>query len=276
MRYRPSLVISFGGYIAFPVAIMAYLLGIPVVTHEQTDELGLANRIISFFATRVYTSSPGGIRRNSEKFLYTGIPVRRLIYTPPQQPSFPCELDTPIVYVTGGSTGATSLNALVFPLVHEMTKSFTLIHQTGRGDYGRGIRVKKSLPAALRNRYLVSAYFSESDVSWIYKHAALVVGRSGASTVAEVAATGTVALFIPLPWSAGDEQEKNAMRLVDGGSAKRLFQHDTTSEILLKEISHMVTNNKAYREKARVVASIFDRQGAEHIVKDIETMIVPS
>lgn len=251
--YRPAAVLSFGGYIALPVAIAAWMQRIPIVTHEQTGGLGLANSVISRFARRVMFSTT------------SGVPLRRALFHPPEKPSFPINGKFPILYVTGGSTGASSLNALVYPLIAELTKTYTVIHQVGSGD-------KSKAPVAV-GRYVVAQYFDTQDVAWIYAHAALVIGRAGANTTAEAAALGVPVLFIPLPWSAGREQMNNARGLEREGMAVVVKQEELSSGSLMSEIKKIMEHIGEYKKSAEKVAKVYPRDGAEKVVITIRSML---
>lgn len=259
--YRPTAVLSFGGYIALSVAIAAWILRIPIVTHEQTGGLGLANRIIARFARRVIFSSE------------SGVPLRRSLFNPPEKPSFTVDIKSPILYVTGGSTGAASLNALVYPLIAELTKTYTVIHQVGSGGVAEALRVQKSLSAEAKRRYVIADYFDESNLAWIYRHCSLLVGRAGANTVAEAAAVGVPALFIPLPWAAEDEQMNNARRLTGEGMAVVMEQEKLSSGILIRQIDEIMQNIHQFRKAAERVAKVYSRDGAEKVVNSMRSMI---
>lgn len=253
LTYRPTIVLSFGGYVALPVAIAAWTLGVPVVTHEQTEVLGLANKIIARFARCVI------LARES------GVPIRRGLFHPPAHPSFSIDTSRPILYVTGGSTGARSLNALVFSIVSELTRAWTVIHQAGVED------MKNARPPT--RQYVVAPYFDTQDVSWIYHHAALLIGRSGANTTAEVAAFGLPAIFIPLPWAAGGEQTKNAQKLAEKGAAIVVDQRALTSDKLLSSIKTVMESLTEYRKHSRLVVKTYPRDAAKNVVEKIETII---
>ena len=249
---RPMTVLSFGGYIALPVAIAAFLLRIPIITHEQTEGLGFANKIIALFARRVIFSGE------------SGVPIRRALFTPPKNPSFAVDTKTPILYITGGSTGAASLNAIVYPLIAELTKTYTVIHQVGSGN-------TSNAPAA-HGRYVVARYFDTEDVAWIYAHAVLVIGRSGANTVAETAALGVPALFIPLPWSAGNEQMNNAHGLEKEGMAVIAKQEELSWGVLMSQIEKMMKHIGELKKSAERVAKGYPKDGAEKVVTSIRSM----
>lgn len=251
---RPTAVLSFGGYVALPVVTAAWVVGIPVIIHEQTEDLGRTNSITAYFARRILFARD------------TGIPFRRALFHAPARPSFTIDADRPILYITGGSTGARSLNALVFPIVSELIKHWTVVHQVGAADMNT---VKEQ-----SNRYVFAEYFDVSDVSWIYHHAALVIGRAGANTTAEAVALGVPAIFIPLPWSAGGEQTKNAQRLERAGTAIVLDQKTLTPDTLISRIKTTMESITLMRKRARIVAKTYPRDGAAKVVQVLQGMVL--
>ncbi|MEK7543804.1 MAG: glycosyltransferase [Patescibacteria group bacterium] len=264
LRHRPTMIVSFGGYIALPVVMAAWFLGIGYMTHEQTEDLGLANAMIARFARSVL------LARKS------GVPIRSMLFHPPKQSSFSVEREHPILYITGGSTGAQSLNALIFPLVRELTMSFTLVHQVGAADLEKAHRIKESLSPQTRGRYVIADYFDTPDLAWIYHHLSLLVGRAGANTVAETAALGIPSLFIPLPWAAADEQTKNAQQLVHEGMAVVCEQSALTAWSLLVQIQDMVNSIEQYKNEAIRIAKHYPRDGAAMVVKEIQRLMTAS
>lgn len=259
--YRPTAVLSFGGYIALPVAIGAWILRIPIITHEQTQYLGLANRIIARFARRVI------LARES------GVPIRRGLFDPPKHPTFPIDWKLPLIYITGGSTGAASLNTFVYPNIGELIRHNIVIHQVGTTGLEEALRVKEALAKTMRPRYIVVSYLDTGDLSWLYHNAVLLIGRSGANTVAEVSALGLPALFIPLPWAAGDEQSLNADRLEKLGAALVVNQRTLTSASFLTHIVLMLQHINSYRQAARRVAKEYSQSGARYIVDEIARFV---
>lgn len=259
--YRPTAVLSFGGYIALPVAIGAWILRIPIITHEQTEDLGLANRIIARFARRVF------LARES------GVPLRSSLFHPPLHPSFPIDTQLPLIYITGGSTGAVSLNTFVYPNVEVLTRRYCVVHQVGTLSMAEALRAKEALPKARRSRYIVVSYLDTADISWMYHHALLLIGRSGANTTAEVAALGLPALFIPLPWAAGNEQYLNAARLEKSRACLVVNQRTLTSASFLTHIVLMLQHINSYRQAARRVAKEYPQSGASFIVDEIARFV---
>jgi UDP-N-acetylglucosamine--N-acetylmuramyl-(pentapeptide) pyrophosphoryl-undecaprenol N-acetylglucosamine transferase len=271
---RPYAVFSFGGYVALPVVVCAAFLKIPIITHEQTSVPGLANKIIAKFAKTICVTFEL-TKKDFPKHnvVVTGLPVRAELFSPPAKPTFTASESTrPLIYITGGSTGSESLNTLLFPLISEFTKKFAVIHQTGQLSLEQARAVQQALPTKNRDRYVIQDYFGIGDLSWILQKAAFVVGRSGANTVMEMAMLGKVGLFVPLPWSGGGEQMKNAQWLADAGSAKVIQQKEATPAKILRIVEDMLRKKYTYVRQARKIARTIPRNAAAKLVDELEAV----
>lgn len=273
LNIKPSLIVSFGGYIAVPVVIAGWVMGIPIITHEQTTRLGMGNRLISIFAKKVMVCDRKLVDHINGKFVFTGLPFRKALLNPPKSPSFLIDSSIPILYFSGGSTGAQSLNEYVYGCLPSLVKDFTIIHQTGARSFKRANEVEHTITNNLRGRYVIKPFFEIDDMAWMYVHSALIVGRAGANTVGEIAALGAVGLFIPLPWSGNNEQQQNAETLVSIGSSEIIPQHILSSEKLEKEIRRMILHLTRYRQNALSYKKNISLDGAEKIVTIIEIFI---
>ncbi|MDO8451478.1 MAG: UDP-N-acetylglucosamine--N-acetylmuramyl-(pentapeptide) pyrophosphoryl-undecaprenol N-acetylglucosamine transferase [bacterium] len=269
--FRPSGIVSFGGYLALPVVFAAWLLGIPVVTHEQTRVAGLANRMIACVAKRVLLTYPETAAQfPKSKTVVTGLPIRKRIFSPPTHPSYFVPNDLPVLYITGGTTGSVSLNRLIFPLIPAFVSRFFIVHQVGEPSLSDAQSVRAGLSKKLATHYHFASYFSVDDHSWSLNRAALVIGRSGANTVGEIAACGKIALFIPLPWAGGNEQYHNAKFLKDAGSAKILLQDTCTKETIRQAIDDLLENARDYRAHAAEIQKRWPNDGAERVVRALD------
>lgn len=275
-RARPSLIVSFGGYVGLPVAIAGWVCRIPVITHEQTLIAGLTNRIIARIAKRVCVTFPETVGHFPKgKAVITGLPMREGLFTPPNKSPF--ALDTkqyPLIYVTGGGTGAQSLNRLLFHVLPALLKRYTIIHQVGDTSLSEAHKIRATLPSEYQDRYIVQSYISVSTLSWVLAHAALVVGRSGANIVMELAALGKVALFVPLPWSAGGEQQENAAWLARHGGAVALIQRELTPQLLKETIEAISKNPESLQKRADAFAGQIPRDGTVRFVRQIEHILL--
>ena len=237
---RPDVVVGFGGYVAVPVSVAAWLGRRPMMVHEQTVRLGLANRMLVRLATRTALSSESSLSllpaRANGRAEVTGNPVRpELFGGDPDRARKALDLagfdpDKPTVYVTGGAQGAKQINALVTQLLPWLLERANVIHQCGAGDHERQREVSFSLPRELAPRYHVTPYVG-TEMPDVYALADLVISRSGAGTIAEVTGLGKAAVLIPLASSAGGEQAHNAKYLEDKGAARALVGQITAPDL---------------------------------------------
>ncbi|HUW21978.1 MAG TPA: UDP-N-acetylglucosamine--N-acetylmuramyl-(pentapeptide) pyrophosphoryl-undecaprenol N-acetylglucosamine transferase [Candidatus Bathyarchaeia archaeon] len=274
--YRPDLVFSFGGYLAFPVVISAFLLRIPSITHEQTVVYGFANRIISYFAQKVCVSwKVSSCHFPSRKIVFTGLPLRDEILSAKKTRFFPNHL--PIIYITGGKQGSHIINRVVKKNLPLMLEKYNIIHQCGSStlhyDYSHLKIFKKKLCPELQERYLVKDYFFRSEIGSIFASADLIVSRAGAHIVYELAALGKPVLFIPYPWSHASEQNLNAQILVKVGTARVLPQGKLTSEELSRVVGQMIRDLYIYRKNSPKARQLVKLNAADQIIDLIQKYV---
>lgn len=278
IRPRPDVVFSTGGYVAVPTAIAATWLHIPVLTHEQTAQVGLANRIIakraevlalSFPLPNVETLAP------KARIVVTGNPLRSEIFGGSAEEGtkrFRLSPDLPTIYVTGGARGSSPINERIERALPLLLPSMQIIHATGpaeaNGDYPRLNAVAAALPDEWCARY-VPVESLRDELRDVYALAALVVGRSGAGTVAELAALGKPSILIPLPGTGGDEATKNARVLSDAGAALLLPQADATPELLASQIIALLDDAPRCARMHDVALSLAPKEAASRIADEL-------
>ena len=210
---RRILVFSMGGYVALPVVIAAYFQRKDIFVHEQTSRIGLANRIASFFATKVYVSFEESLKLFPEgKALFSGYPVKDECYEETLKQNEVCGIDLsdhsrPVIFVTGGGNGSVLLNEKVGEELDVLRKHYTIFHQVGK-DY---INEYKRLEDA---HYRVFAFLGEGMVD-LLKRADVVLSRAGAGTVCELLTLGKRSIFVPLKIAQKNEQFHNACQAQD-------------------------------------------------------------
>jgi UDP-N-acetylglucosamine--N-acetylmuramyl-(pentapeptide) pyrophosphoryl-undecaprenol N-acetylglucosamine transferase len=223
-KLRPVVAIGFGGYASGPGAIAARLAGVPLLIHEQNARPGLTNRVLAPLAKQVLQGFPGAFSSN---VMTTGNPVRSVIAGLPAPAQRYAEHDGALrILITGGSQGALALNRQLPAMLSEALQGidFEVRHQTGRGRVDEAAQAWSGLNA----RVDMSEFID--DMAAAFSWADLVVCRSGASTVSEVAAAGVAALFIPLPTAVDDHQTHNARWLADQDAALLLPQSSLTAD----------------------------------------------
>lgn len=250
-KIKPDFILSFGGYVALPVALAGNMMGIPVVTHEQSKVFGLSNRIISRFARAVCLSWEGTrYAPVGPKVMITGNPMRPEIYQRKNTEILNFgNTKLPLLYITGGSLGARSMNNIIGSILKDLLTTFRILHQTGSADHESDFHILSEkailLPVSLRENYRIVTHINPDEVSAVLNTAILVIGRSGANTVTELAALAKPSILIPLPWSGEKEQEYNAKMLEDLGLATIIYQNELSGERLLTEIKCTVERIKS-------------------------------
>ncbi|KOY61780.1 undecaprenyldiphospho-muramoylpentapeptide beta-N-acetylglucosaminyltransferase [Photorhabdus heterorhabditis] len=224
-RYQPDVVLGMGGYVSGPGGIAAWMCGIPVVLHEQNGIAGLTNRWLAKIATTVLQAFPGAF----PKAPIVGNPVREDVLTLPIPEQRLAGREGPVrVLVIGGSQGARILNQIMPEVAARMGDKITLWHQTGKG-------VKESVQDAYNNSVKCEHKVTEfiDDMAQAYAWADVVVCRSGALTVSEVAAAGLPGIFIPFQHK-DRQQYWNALPLERAGAAKILEQPQLTVDAVVE------------------------------------------
>lgn len=266
-KERPNVIVSFGGYVALPIVIAGWFFHIPSVTHEQTLVPGLANRIISFFASIICVNSETvGRLFKGKKIVITGMIIRKSLFTKLQTRVFPIPENLPFLYITGGSTGSKSVNELVYPIVSKLIRKYYIIHQVGQRSQAHALDIHQGLTPEEKKRYTVLPYLDEEMHVWAMQHAHIIIGRSGANIAAEVEALGKVAVFIPLPWSSFNEQFLNAKRLADAGSSLILEQKNADSQKLLHVIQQIENSYPKFQDHARTISKRVSHDGVQNFV----------
>ena len=253
VRLAPDAVIGVGGYASGPLVLAARLRGIPTAICEQNSIPGLTNKILGRFVRAVFLSFDESRHFfKPKKILMTGNPVRRdlvqkLLTAPrPEDPDLSNErsFDKSVhVLVSGGSQGAVAVNELASEALIALakTQSIVIVHQTGEKDL-----------AATNARYHAAGVDARcsafiKDMAAAYQDADLVIGRAGATTVAELAIAGKPALFIPYPFAADNHQELNAREMADKGAALMFRQAELTPESLAGGVATTARRSRAPR-----------------------------
>jgi len=246
-QVQPNVVLGMGGYITFPGGMMASLLGKPLVVHEQNSVAGLANRVLAGVADRIVTGFPDVLKKG----VWAGNPVRPEIakIAPPAE-RFAERTGALRVLVIGGSLGALALNEMVPKGMAMLGESEQpqIVHQAGE-KHIEGL--KANYAAVGVQAHCVS--FIE-DMAGAYEWADLVICRSGALTVAELAAAGVASILVPFPHAVDDHQTGNAKFLVNVGGAFLLPQTELTPESIALIRNYSRGQLLEMAEKARSLA----------------------
>ncbi|MBN2097327.1 MAG: UDP-N-acetylglucosamine--N-acetylmuramyl-(pentapeptide) pyrophosphoryl-undecaprenol N-acetylglucosamine transferase [Candidatus Omnitrophica bacterium] len=264
LRYRPDVVVGFGGSAAFSPLIVARMLGVPTLIHEQNLLPGRANQVLSRFATQVAISFEATERFFPRaKIKHTGFPLRKQL-----QPSAAGQLKKNAarfnIAVLGGSQGAHRINQLVLEslslIEQNQRRKLRLIHLSGKNDY---FWVKQS--------YLSLGLDAEvfdflKDMAGVYRVADLVISRSGAGTIFELAHFGLPAILLPHAFGTGHQRENSL--LLARRQAAIVLEEQNTSAADLKQILLELMDNQALRQGLSEKIKTLDNPSAGRDLKE--------
>jgi UDP-N-acetylglucosamine--N-acetylmuramyl-(pentapeptide) pyrophosphoryl-undecaprenol N-acetylglucosamine transferase len=240
-RIQPSAVVGFGGYPTVPPVLAATLKGVPTLIHEQNAVMGRANRLLASRVRTIATSFAGvldGEPKLGAKATRTGNPVRPAVIAAAAMPYVAPEATLRLV-VFGGSQGARIMADIVPAAVERLEPHLlmrlSIVQQAREEDLAR----VKEIYARAKVAAEVAPFFGDLPARIAASH--LVVARSGASTVAELAAIGRPAILVPLPHALDQDQSANAGVLERAGGAMRLRQDDFTPARLAAEVSALAS-----------------------------------
>lgn len=224
-RYQPDAVLGMGGYVSGPGGIAAWQCGVPVVLHEQNGIAGLTNKWLSRIAKRVLQAFPGAFPNAP----VVGNPVREdVLALPAPQVRLAGREGAIRVLVVGGSQGARILNQVMPRVVEKVGEQLNIWHQAGKGSKeSTEALYNEHMQVSVNSEYKVTEFID--DMAQAYAWADIVVCRSGALTVSEIAAAGLPAIFVPFQHK-DRQQYWNALPLEKAGAAKILEQSQFTAD----------------------------------------------
>jgi len=240
-RRRPGVVLGLGGFASGPGGIAAWLAGTPLVVHEQNAVAGLTNRWLARLASLIAEGFPGSFPA-AQHAIYVGNPVRPDIASlPAPRQRFESRNGPMRLFVFGGSQGALALNRLVPAAVALLPESRRpwVLHQTGTKD-------REATEAAYRAAGVqadVRPFID--DMAAAYANADLVISRSGASTVSELAAAGVGSILVPYPAAVDDHQTRNAEWLGRVSAAQVVAEAGLTAPELANRLATLFGNGRA-------------------------------
>ncbi|CAN5221190.1 undecaprenyldiphospho-muramoylpentapeptide beta-N-acetylglucosaminyltransferase [soil metagenome] len=267
LRQKPKAVVGFGGYPTLPPLLAAKLLGIPTVIHDSNAVLGRANRLLSTRVNAIATSLPGVLDRDpalAEKNTVTGTPMRPAILAAAAVPYASPDTTGPLrLLVTGGSQGARIMADIVPPAIERLEpalwRRLVLVQQVREEDMAR----VRAVYDRLKIEAELAPFFVDLPARLASSH--LVISRSGAGTVAELAAIGRPSILVPLPGAIDQDQFANAGVLEKGGGAIRIPQTEFTPDRLAAEISALAADPARLTAMAKAARGVGKLDAAERL-----------
>jgi UDP-N-acetylglucosamine--N-acetylmuramyl-(pentapeptide) pyrophosphoryl-undecaprenol N-acetylglucosamine transferase len=264
-RFRPGAVFATGGYGSVPVALAARALRRPLVVFLPDVYPGWAVRFTARFAARLATSTEAALEfLPAERTRVTGYPVRRAFFAldrPAARERLGLPPRVPVVLVSGGSSGAVSLNSAFVRHLPQFTTLAHVIHLTGRRDEGRMLALRERLTAHQRGRYHIHGYLD--DMPAALAAADVVVTRAGASILGELPAAGIPAVLVPLELS---DQARNARYLESLGAAVTISNADAPAR-LYAAVDTLLKDPQRLAAMRRAMTALARPQAAEEIAR---------
>jgi UDP-N-acetylglucosamine--N-acetylmuramyl-(pentapeptide) pyrophosphoryl-undecaprenol N-acetylglucosamine transferase len=234
IKLRPNLIISAGSFISVPMVWAAWLCRVPVIIHQQDIRPGLANKLMAPLAKTITVSFGKSLLDYGKKAKYIGNLSRINIINNLDKniikQQFGITGDWPIIFITGGGTGAKVLNELVISSLNELTQFANIVHQTGIG---------KGDLAISKNNYFPFEFLSRDKMSAAYLLSDIVIARSGLATLTELSVLGKPAIIVPMPDS---HQEENAEYFKSHKAIIYLDQKTLNKEIFISEIKRVLND----------------------------------
>lgn len=244
-----------GGYVSFPAAAAARLLGIPLFIHEQNSNPGMVNSLFSRYSKKFFVSFPVHGKPESEKVVFTGNPVRKSVIGKDVKKAaelFNLDPSRKTLLVFGGSQGAKSINEAVFQSLkildsEQKTKRIQVIHSIGSMHFDKFKIEAEKISKTLNN--IDYRYFENiGEMGYAYALSDLSVCRAGATTIAELAITTTPAILIPYPYATGDHQQKNAEYVESRDAAVTIKDEELSGNNLAGRVKEILFSPKKLNE----------------------------
>ena len=261
VKRRPSLVLGLGGFVTGPGGVVAFVLGIPLLIHEQNAVAGWTNKCLAPLSQSILCGFPNLAIKG--KSIWVGNPVRHE-FAQVGSPTLPLTQDKIHLLVVGGSRGASIFNQLVPQALRLMAKEERpkVKHQTGRG------RLNEVLNQLEVPHTDYQAFEFEDQIDNLYRWADLILCRAGAMTIAEVAAAGRATILVPYPYATDNHQLENAHYLVEKDAALLLTQDQFTASSLAESLLAFV-RDRAYLVRMSQAAKALAVLDADRQIADI-------
>jgi len=281
--FMPSVVFSKGGPGSLPILFVCKFFAIPIVIHESDSAPGLTNLISGKMSKKIFLAFESARQFFPNKNVeVVGNPIRSELVMGRGDSSavitetdkkeakkqFGLDPEKPVLFISGGSQGATVINDFVLKNIEQLSVKFQILHQVGPAnfdDYKKDYDfLIKEIPETVRNSYKFYAYF-EDNLKNAYIAADLVLARAGAGTIFELAYFGKPSILIPLPDAASDHQALNALEFKESGAAIDIEQENFLSHLVLVQLETLLSKTELLKAMSKS-ASAFYRPFSSEII----------
>ena len=270
-RFRPDVVLGFGGYVSLPVGLAAIVRRTPLVLHEQNSVPGLANRVLSRWAGSVGVTYEGSIAHLAHpgRASVTGNPVRDAVLAADRErgrAALGLDPDATVLLVFGGSRGARHINEAMVALAPRLAAlpALQVVHVAGRIEAAVVADAVSGVLGGPTGAYRVVDYLDAMGDA--IAAADLVVARAGATSIAEITAIGRPSVLVPYPYATDDHQSLNAGAVADAGAAVVLKDAELDGERFTSTVMELLADAGRRERMAAAARAIARRDAAERVV----------
>ncbi|MFL5625200.1 MAG: undecaprenyldiphospho-muramoylpentapeptide beta-N-acetylglucosaminyltransferase [Ktedonobacteraceae bacterium] len=279
-KFNPDVVFTSGGYVAVPAGLGARLNRVPLLMHQQDVPPNLSNRLLAPLATRISVAFADSLSYfPARKTLQLGNPVRQEMLdvraVSPQDARRRLELvaDIPLLLVTGGSQGARHLNQVVCRVLPELLPHCQVLQISGKYLYEEtrelSAQTTANLPEDIKGRYRLVPYLN-AEMPVAIQAAELVLCRSGAATLSELAVLGKPSILVPLPPAIGSSpQEANATMFGRKAAAQVIRDADLEPEVLLKRVLNIISSETLLEAMSEATRTFAKPDATQDIVAEV-------
>ncbi len=274
IRNRPACVVGFGGYAAFPCCVASILLGTDLIIHEQNSVMSRVNRLLCPYATTITTSfKKTKFVPNRQKTALVGMPIRSsIVELFGHEYNFDKDKKTFNILVIGGSQGASIFSQVLPSAIGKLDKKIqqkiTITQQARKDDINQ-------IEQAYQNthcQYNISSFFD--DMASLYKKADLIISRSGASSITEIAVAGIPSILVPLPTSADNHQLYNAQAITNSKAGIIIEQKDFTQQKLSETLVSFIKKPQILSHMAKNTQKVAITDATIRLAKQVKKTII--
>ncbi|MCM0582397.1 undecaprenyldiphospho-muramoylpentapeptide beta-N-acetylglucosaminyltransferase [Weissella diestrammenae] len=274
--FQPDVVVGTGGYVSGPVLYAAQLLGIPTVIHEQNSVVGVSNRFLARHATKIGVAFPAA-RSQFKQATVVGNPRAQQVVAGQKDNRFDFDTfglknDQPTVLIFGGSQGAPKINqAVVEALSQFNNQNYQILFATGKSRFDEVQAMIKQRQMTVAKNIAIVPYIS--NMQELMPRVELVIGRAGATSMAEQTALGKPMILIPSPYVTNDHQTKNARSMADAGAAAMIIESELDGAVLFKTVHQLMSDVAKRQEMAQHAAQLGVRDAADEFIALIQSAV---
>ena len=272
VRFRPNVCCTTGGVVAIPVTLAARVIRVPVYLWDGNALPGRATRLLASFSSRIgvtYEQARHALPR--ARTVLAGTPIRASLLKWTRErgrETFAVPADALLVVVSGGSQGSERINDALWSALGRIVRGAYVLHLTGEKHGARAEARRASLPAEVRDHYIVRAFLGD-EMGGALAAADLAIGRAGASSIAEPLAFGVPLLLIPFGAAMEGHQDANARAMVEAGAAMSMREGELDGDRLSAQVSGLLQNPERLRRMANAARAAGRPQAAQEIARDL-------